>query len=159
MNMDVSIFPPTFPDHFKAYAEVDAWRGRCVRHYAKVEQAIARFLADHDVKAQVGGHGLGCRLKQLAAFLKKAPTKNGALCNAVRALDTAKARRESIVHGDGAIYISKDGDWLWDCAYRNAKEQAPTNEIFRKDEAQAFERQLKAQVQGLCDRLSRYQAA
>ena len=157
MNIGTAIAPAISPSHLTAYAEVDAWRGRCVRHYAKLEQAIARFLAEHYVEVPVGGYGLGCRLKQLVAFIDKAPTKNTALQKAVKALEAAKARREAIVHGDGTIYISKDGNWLWDCAFLDAKDPAARNAIFREEEANSFQRRLKAQVQSLCDRLNKYE--
>ena len=159
MNIGTVIAPATSPCHLTAYAEVDAWRGRCVRHFAKLEQAIARFLAEHYAEVPIGGHGLGCRLKQLAAFLDRAPGKNTALQKAIKALDAAKARREAIVHGDGTIYISKDGAWLWDCAFLDTKDSAARIAIFREEEANSFERQLKAHVQSLCDRLDKYEVA
>ena len=120
---------------------------------------MARFMAEHYAKVSVGGHGLGCRLKQLAAFLDKTPGKNMSLQKAIKALDGAKSRREAIVHGDGTIYLSKDGDWLWDCAFLDAKDSAASFAIFREEEAISFERQLKAQVQSLCDRLDKYEVA
>lgn len=158
MNMEGNIASVAPVSHATAYAAVDAWRGRCVRHFAKLEQAIARFLAEHYANTNVGGHGLGCRLKQLTAFLDKAPQPNIALQKAIRALEPAKVRREAVVHGDGIIYVSKNGDWLWDCAYLDTRKEASTM-IFREQEANSFEKQLKTQVQSLCDRLINYEVA
>ncbi|MCQ8811708.1 hypothetical protein NQU36_27435, partial [Escherichia coli] len=79
--------------HLAAYADVDAWRGRCVRHFARLEQEIARFLAAHDAETQAVGYGLGCRLGQLATFLERDPARTRSLRKAVAAFEPLKARR------------------------------------------------------------------
>lgn len=155
MNVCAAI-APTIPSHKQANAEVDAWRGRCVRHFAKVEQAIARFLAANDPQTPAIGHGLGCRLKQFAAFLNKAPPATKSLGKSLRDMETNKAIREAIVHGDGTVYLSDQGAWLWDCEYLNARDPNPHRKTFRMVEAAKIEADLERWVRSLCDGLDHY---
>jgi hypothetical protein len=151
--MNIPIVPASTPPYQKAYADVDAWRGKCVRHFAKLEQHVARFLAEQDPHSQAVGFGLGCRLHQLEAFLDQAPERSSSLREALAEFGPLKASRDAIVHGDGLIYLNINGGWLWDASFLKAREAVSASEVFREATASQYERCLRRRVQSLCDLL------
>ena len=71
-------------------------------------------------------------------------------------MDDRKDFRDAIVHGDGMIYVSDQGDWLWDCQYLKARDPEPHREPFRMAEAAKFEAELEDRVRSVCAGLSNY---
>lgn len=136
--------------HREAAQKIDCWRGQCVRHYARLEQAIASVVVALAPADPEPGFGLGCRVKQFARLTEGASGVAVKINKRLQQFESARDRRSAIVHGDGCIYVDADGNWLWDARFLQQRETVSTTEVFRQAEAEELERELKHNLQSIC---------
>jgi hypothetical protein len=159
MSLEAPIAHPISQSHRAASDEFDRWRGRCVRHFARLEQAIVKTLSRRVPGQSVPGHGLGGRLKLLAEWLDGRTDKVPALTRRLAEMIDLHDHRAALVHGDGPIYVDARGNWLWDCSHFVSNEGEPTRIAWRQADAEQVEKALRRTVHSLTDHLRRLEAA
>jgi hypothetical protein len=143
MNAPVSI-EQTLPDPYRsAIGEVNCWRGCCVNHFARGELAIGRAL-----QAAAPGKKLPMLLSQKFEALRKLCPDGSKKQKAIVDFGAISDDRNSIVHGEGRVYIDHLGNWV--LSLRSLNRDSIRTTYFLEAEAEDFRNRLKRVVHQLC---------
>lgn len=102
--------------HRMAVEDANQWRGRMINWYAKAENQISRALLK--VKAE---SLLPMLFSQKISQLKKLAAGDHHLLDIVQQLEVRLDERNSLVHGDGSIWIGRNGRWLLQLSHHGRK--------------------------------------
>ena len=107
MNAPAKIAISLQDAHGDAIERANAWRGRCVNLFARGEAIIGQTLI-----ARAPGQPLPMLLSQRIARLRKAVAGTGDQEQALDEFSAFANERNAIVHGEGKVFIDRNGGWL-----------------------------------------------
>ena len=130
-----------------AIDDVNRWRGHCLERFARIEQALARWLAPYGKVPPA----LAAKIAAAKAHIEP----KSRLSKSLERLAQLSEHRNLIVHACGSVWIDDRGQWLW--AFRftpSGKDKGEQAGQWFKGEAHDFEQNLAKTVRSICDQLT-----
>ena len=100
----------------KAVEDANCWRGRMINWYAKAENQISRAL-----QADNAGSRLPMLFSHKISQLNRLAAGDPQLLEIVQQLEARLEERNSLVHGEGNIWIGHGGRWLLQLSHHGRK--------------------------------------
>ncbi len=92
--------------HQRAVEEANQWRGRLINLFAKAECAITRALSN-----SLPDNKIPILLSQKISRLREARSSDERLVDCLKTLETRLDERNSLVHGEGQVWLNRRGGW------------------------------------------------
>ncbi|HET9335731.1 MAG TPA: hypothetical protein VFO12_04905 [Sphingomicrobium sp.] len=131
--------------HRRATADGNQWRGRLINLYARAEGRISDAL--HRVEPD---RTLPLLLSQKISRLKKLST-DPLLIEELAKLEGRLGERNSLVHGEGKIWIDPNGEWLLQLSQR--RRAGDVQHMLQSDTVKSCHAELHKLVQRLASKL------
>ncbi len=157
-----ALLDPVAVAHENATDRVNAWRGRCLSSFARIEMAVSEALLTLSV--QPGGVALPHMFGQRIAALRGATGVGSDAGEVIAALDAFVAHmplRVFLTHGDARVTIGRDGGWQAVLTVLALKRGGGEHSflVIDEDEAQRIARALGRDRQRLVTRLAQWRSA